>query len=72
VAPLAHLNPGTGRPVRRYEHAAPGDLPPATRAADLGSLQRVNTVRSVLLLAAAAVQVVAVVLPAWSVTVLLR
>ena len=44
----------------------------ATRVADLASLQRVNTIKSVLLLAAVAVQVVAVLLLAWSVTVLLR
>jgi hypothetical protein len=44
----------------------------ATRIADLGSLQRANSVKSLLLLAAVLVQVVAVCLLAWSVMGLLR
>jgi hypothetical protein len=43
----------------------------ATRVADLASLQRVNTVKSMLLVAAVAVQVVAVALLVWAVTGLL-
>jgi NAD+--asparagine ADP-ribosyltransferase len=43
----------------------------ATRIADLASLQQVNTIKSMLLVAAVVVQVVAVLLLAWSVTGLL-
>jgi hypothetical protein len=44
----------------------------ATRVADLASLQRANSVKSLLLLAAVTVQVAAVLLLAWAVTALLR
>jgi hypothetical protein len=43
----------------------------ATRISDLASLQRVNTVKSMLLVAAVTVQVAAVLLLVWSVTGLL-
>lgn len=44
----------------------------ATRAADLASTQRANSVKSLLLLAAMAMQVAAVLLLAWAVSALLR
>jgi hypothetical protein len=44
----------------------------ATRIADLASVQRVNTVKSYILLTAVAVQVLAVIVLAWSVSGILR
>jgi hypothetical protein len=44
----------------------------ATRIADLASVQRVNTIKSYVLLAAVAVQVFAVIVLAWSVSDILR
>ncbi len=42
------------------------------RVADLASAQRINTIKSLLLMAAITVQVIAVLLLAWSVSGLLR